>query len=180
LGLGRRGLPGGESLARLLARHRGVRNRKALAALAVPQILGWADAFFANRGRWPNRADGPVHEAAEDTWSAVNAALFRGCRGLPGGLTLAGLLERHRGVRNRKHLPRLTERRIRAWARAHRARSGTWPTENSGAVVGTNGEVWANVNQALREGLRGLPGGDTLARLLARGGAPAIRRPRRG
>jgi hypothetical protein len=35
-------------------------------------------------------------------------------------------------------------------------------------VPGTHGEVWGNVNAALREGIRGLAGGDTLAQLLAR------------
>jgi hypothetical protein len=40
--------------------------------------------------------------------------------GLPGGSSLARLLARERGVRNRCGLPPLTEAAILRWARAHR------------------------------------------------------------
>ena len=69
---------------------------------------------------------------------------------------------------NRKNLPPLGEQQIVGWALAHHKQTGSWPNENSGPVLGAEGEVWNNVNQALREGLRGLPDGDTLAWLLAR------------
>ena len=98
----------------------------------------------------------------------MEAALQNGSRGMPGGATLPRLLQEHRGVRNRKRLPPLTEEMILGWARAHRAATGSWPNENSGPVEGAPGEVWGNVNQALRQGLRALHGGDTLAKLLAR------------
>jgi hypothetical protein len=165
---GSRGLPGGDSLPRLLERERAVRNRKALPHYSVKQILGWMDAFFAEKGRWPTNEDGPIPYAPGETWSAVDAALYQGSRGLPGGMTLVRLLEEHRGIRNRKHLPPLTEEQIVTWARAHHAATGSWPTENSGPVGAAPGEVWGNISQSLREGLRGLPGGDSLARLLAR------------
>jgi hypothetical protein len=166
--LGARGLPSGDSLARLLQRARRVRNRKSLPPLRVKQILMWADQFFVANGRWPNASDGHVAGAKGETWPAINAALHCGSRGLPGGMSLPRILAQHRDVRNRKDLPRLTERHILSWARALHAATSTWPNENSGPVSGANGEVWANINQALRQGLRGLPGGDTLARLLAR------------
>jgi len=164
---GLRGLAGGRSLARLLAAERGVPNRKALPALSVEQIVAWADAFFARHGRWPTRDDGNI-EGEEEAWSAVDAALHNGSRGLPAGTSLARVLQRERGARNRKDLPPLSEHRILAWAKKHRRATGSWPNENSGPVAGAAGEVWANVNQALRDGTRDLPGGDTLARLLAR------------
>jgi hypothetical protein len=81
---------------------------------------------------------------------------------------LAKLLDRERGKRNIGDLPALAEEQIAGWAEQHRARTGEWPNENSGPVEGTRGEAWVNVNQALRDGGRGLPGGDTLATLLAR------------
>ena len=62
----------------------------------------------------------------------------------------------------------MTEDQIVAWARAYHERTGAWPNENSGPIPDSRGEDWGNVNQALRDGDRGLPGGDTLARLLAR------------
>jgi hypothetical protein len=74
------------------------------------------------------------------------------------------LLDRERGVRNVRAVPRLTEARIARWAKAHYERTGEWPGEYAGPIQSTRGEVWANVNQALRDGTRGLPGGDTLAK----------------
>jgi hypothetical protein len=70
---------------------------------------------------------------------------------------------------------------ILAWADAHNARTGSWPHARSGPIPEAPGEKWAKVHSALRDGHRGLPGGDTLARLLRRSGrdrqaAPSGRR----
>jgi hypothetical protein len=59
-------------------------------------VLAWADAHFAKTGRRPHGRSGPVAEAPGETWEAVQAALKRGCRGLPGGDTLLRLLRRRR------------------------------------------------------------------------------------
>jgi hypothetical protein len=53
-------------------------------------------------------------------------------------------------------------------ADAHRETTGRWPTRASGLVLGMRGETWAAIDRALRHGLRGLPGGSSLAQLLAR------------
>jgi hypothetical protein len=55
---------------------------------------------------------------------------------------------------------------ILAWATAHHRRTGEWPTDTSGPVEGAPGETWKAVNQALFQGLRGLPGGSSLYQLL--------------
>jgi hypothetical protein len=69
--------------------------------------------------------------------------------------------------------PPLTAHQIVSWADAHFARTGSWPTVPSGAVAGAPGETWRKVDIALRQGHRGLRGGDTLGRLLHRlRGAP--------
>jgi hypothetical protein len=167
---GRRGLPGGSSLPRLLAERRGARNRWTRPQLSVEQVLGWADAFRRRAGRWPHAESGPVPGAPGETWSAVDHALKRGARGLPGGLSLARLLARERGARKSRSLPRLSRGRILAWADAHHRRTGRWPTPESGPVPEAPGETWAGVNQALRKGWRGLRGGSSLARLLSRRG----------
>jgi hypothetical protein len=62
----------------------------------------------------------------------------------------------------------LTVGQILAWAEAHFAHTGGWPTCRSGPVLDTPGETWGKIDGALYEGYRGLPGGDTLAQLLRR------------
>jgi hypothetical protein len=63
--------------------------------------------------------------------------------------------------------PPLTVDQILAWADEYRARTGRWPSASSGPVGGVPGENWHATDQALAQGLRGLPGGSSLSRLLA-------------
>ena len=91
-------------LANVLARRRGVRNRTNPPPLAEKQILAWADAHFATYGKWPTQASGMVH-GAQVTWRAIESALTTGLRGLPGGASLARLLAKRRGVKNRAAPP---------------------------------------------------------------------------
>ena len=165
---GLRGLPGGSSLPHLLARRRGVRSKGHLAPFSERQILAWAAAHHARRGGWPNSRSGPILEAPGETWLAVESALWAGLRGLPGGSSLSRLLAERRGVRNVHGLPRLTTAQILGWADAHHARTGQWPKSGFGPIAEALGETWGAVHQALYRGLRGLPGGSSLARLLAR------------
>jgi hypothetical protein len=165
---GWRGLPGGDSLFRLLVRRRGLGPISRSPALTEAKILRWADAWRTRTGRWPKCTDGSIPSTDGETWAGVSNALHRGWRGLPGGNSLARLLRRERGVRNVQALPPLTEARILKWAKAHRRRTGRWPTYGSGSVKGAPGEVWRNIDHALQRGGRGLPGGDTLSKLLAR------------
>jgi hypothetical protein len=69
---------------------------------------------------------------------------------------------------DRRRRPPLSVAQILAWAEAHRARTGRWPTSKAGAVPECPGQTWAGVDMALRCGHRGLPGGDGLAVLLRR------------
>ena len=61
---------------------------------------------------------------------------------------------------------RLTEAQILAWADAHYQRTGLWPTATDGPITDVPGQTWQAVDMALRLGLHGLPGGDSLRRLL--------------
>ena len=166
LQVGTRGLPGGSSLARLLAKHREVRNVQNLPSLSVDQILTWADAHRKDAGEWPGKKSGPIANMAGETWELIDRALIRGFRGLPSGSSLTRLLAEHRGVRNIQNLPRLTVDQILAWADAHHERTKQWPGGKSGPISGAPGEAWENVAQALLKGMRGLPGGTSLAVLL--------------
>jgi hypothetical protein len=110
---------------------------------------------------------GPIPGQGTLTWGVVNDALCRGMRGLPGGGSLARLLAERRGARSRRTAPPLTEGQILAWARAHRERAGRWPGARSGPIPEAPGETWGAVYQALYQGLRGLSGETSLAKLLA-------------
>jgi hypothetical protein len=164
---GSRGLPGGTSLARLLAEQCGAQKLTGLPPLTVERILEWADRHHAQTGTWPRQDSGPVNGSGGETWRDVDRRLRRGGRGLPGGSSLPRLLAEARGVRNMSDVPPLREAQILAWARAHRRHTGRWPSAASGPVAGAPGETWNAVNAALAFGKRGLPGGSSLARLLA-------------
>lgn len=164
--LGYRGLPGGSSLARLLERRRGVRNKSDLPPLSKKRILAWADAHYRRTGSWPRVKSGPILDAPGDTWSAVDAALREALRGFRNPSSLAQLIEEKRGVRNSADLPLLTQGQILRWADAHHKRTGLWPTRSDGSVRGSKGEDWSTIDGALRNGMRGLPGDSSLARLL--------------
>ena len=164
---GARGLPGGSSLAQLLAEERGVRNQKALPLLTKEQILEWAEAHFKRTRNWPQGNSGQVVEAPGETWNNITQALRLGLRGLPRGNSLAQLLKEKRGVRNPASVPSLTKEQILEWADAHFERTGQWPMTNSGPIQDASVETWANIDAALNQGHRGLPTGSSLARLLA-------------
>lgn len=67
-----------------------------------------------------------------------------------------------------RKLENLSTSKILRWADAHRRRTGQWPVVRSGRIHGSSGDTWIAINLALTYGSRGLPGGDSLARLLAR------------
>jgi hypothetical protein len=163
----RRGISVHSSLAQLLTEHRGVRNVRRPPPLNREQILAWADAYHERAGQWPTAKSGPIAEAPGETWVNVDTALTQGLRSLPRGSSLARILEDNRGVRNIKNQPMLSVDQILAWADAHYERTGQWPRSKSGRIIDAPGETWANVNQALVNGLRGLTRGSSLARLLA-------------
>jgi hypothetical protein len=85
---------------------------------------------------------------------------------LPGDDTLAQLLARRRGKRNHKALPALSAEQIRRWVRAHVRRTGHGPRRTDGPIPNACGETWGAVAQALNRGLRGMPGGSSLARVV--------------
>src|SRR5690242_11849913 len=72
---GKRGLPSGSTLARLLAQKRGTQNRAPIRLLSEDMIAAWARAHHHRTGRWPDRNSGVIPESPGDTWKKVNHAL---------------------------------------------------------------------------------------------------------
>ncbi len=165
---GLRGCPGKSSLATLLELERGRRNKRTLPPVTEADVLRWAHAFHERTRKWPNLLSGPIPEAAapEETWMRVDHAFYSGCRGLPGGSSVAKVLAKH-GIRRHLHeQPRLTDKKILRWVRAYHRRTGRWPGVHDGETVGVEGEKWRNIDNGLKYGLRGLPGGSSLFRFV--------------
>ena len=166
--MGGRGLPGRSSLAKLLVKHRGIRNQANLPKLSISRILRWIEAHKRRTGHFPLYTSGPIPESPNDTWLAIDQSLKCGLRGLAGGLTLPRLLRKHYGVRRHLRRPDLSIQQILKWADAHKKRTGKWPKEESGKILGSSGETWRTVQKALYRAQRDLPAGWSLAKLLAK------------
>lgn len=65
--------------------------------LTIRQILQWAEAHHRRAGRWPSQMSGPVRGVAGERWGNIQSALYKGSRGLPGGSSLAKLLDQRFG-----------------------------------------------------------------------------------
>ena len=158
---GFRGLPGQTTLAKLLEKHRGVPFGRRPPDLSEEQVLAWADTHFAQTANGPRKSRGRS-PAQRKRGAPLANAMRQGSRGFPPGSSLVELLAQRRGVCR----PPLTEEQILAWAGTHFKATGRWPV-SSRATAQPAGETWAGIDRALRTGFRGLPGGSTLAQLLA-------------
>ena len=103
------------------------------------------------------------NKAMESAGSGRRADHEQGVR----GLARAPGAERGRRSRRLRGRSALDVERIWRWADAHRTATGRWPDRRSGPVGGVDDETWSVIDAALRRGRRGLPGGSSLARLLA-------------
>jgi hypothetical protein len=95
---GNRGLKPGQTIGKLLADYRGVRNVHSIKPLTVQQILTWADEYFARHGQWPARASGEIDGVPGENWRSVDNALRHGLRGQRGGSSLKRLLGARRSI----------------------------------------------------------------------------------
>ncbi|MCO5166653.1 MAG: hypothetical protein M9894_09835 [Planctomycetes bacterium] len=167
LRVGHRALPGGSSLARLLHERRGVVNRLEPKQLAEEDVMELIARHHEAHGAWPTRGSGPI-PGSTLTWGAVDLALIHGRHGLPGGSSIAQLLQRHEGVRNIRNLPPLTDAQVAEWAKAFEAKHGRWPTRKDGQIDGAPaGETWGRIAAALEQGLRQLEARTSLPAFLS-------------
>jgi len=93
-------------------------------------------------GEWPKENSAEVQDAPGENWGNISASLALGQRSLPGGSSLAQLLAKKRGVRNRGELPTLTIEQILKWADVHYQKTDQLPKENAGKVQDASSEKW--------------------------------------
>lgn len=177
---GVRGLPGGSSLRQLLSQVVGPSIKLKKPPYTTQEIVEWAKEHKKRTGLWPIPRSGPIHGAPGESWYAVQAALQLGQRGLSGGDSLSRVLQRYVGKKPGKQLPRLPQSQILEWADAYHRKHHRWPQAESGVVEGGDGLTWLVIESSLRNGSRGLRGGQSLAKLLlaARGESAATERPK--
>ena len=162
---GLRGLPRKITLADLLQEQGLKKNKQNQECLTEEQIILWAKEYYKVHNHWPKSDDNHIINGSNDeTWTGINSALNVAGRGLPRKISLASLLQEAGLKRNFKKSP-ITLDKILEWADAHKKATGKWPNQTSGNIIGVLDENWANVEQALQSGLRGLDK-SSLAKLL--------------
>jgi hypothetical protein len=157
---GTRGLNRRITLAQLLRRKRGVLCRRS--ALTEATIFQWQEAHHSRTGARPKPTGGTIPDAPAETWTAINAALKIGHRGLPPGSSLYKVLAKH-GV---QRIPPFSPDQVLAWAEAFFAISGRWPHPNSWPISEAPSLTWRSVDRALRSGPRGLNCDSSLSHFL--------------
>jgi hypothetical protein len=146
---GGRGLPGGSSLARLLEKGRRIGDRRRRHRLTIKQILAWADLHCQRTGQWPRHDSGPVLDAPGERWTAIQAALEQGKRGLRVQSSL---------FKVRRPYRRLGGRTSRPWSAEEDRLVRTLPPIEAARRTGrTTGAVYS------RRWLLGVPDGQTVA-----------------
>lgn len=153
----------GSSIPKLLNKY--LSERKNLTEDLIWEV---AQEWLKQTGKWPNiGVVGKINHLKNMTWALVNKSLKEGLHGLPGGSSLLKLLtERGASIKQRNEIC-LTEALIWKAAQNWFKRTGSWPAERT---IGNIPELpncnWVQLNQSLRTGLHGLPGGSSLAKLL--------------
>jgi hypothetical protein len=133
-------------------------------------MLGMAELHKSRTGKWPTQRSGSVFGGnSGDNWALYENLLREGGRGLPGGSSLARLICSKHPYIHSKNKPGLTEYFIVERASDFRNKHGYYPIVRSGLVEGGYpGDTWFGYDRALLDGNRGLPGGDSLKKLLNR------------
>ena len=131
---GCRCLPGGSSLFKLAIQKLGVEAKR---DLTIPWILDEMRKHHKRTGKYPTEYSGNITGTTEN-WGAVNIALRRGLRGLPGGSSLHMLGVQHLGAEEKRDL---TIPWILDEMRKYHKRTGKYPSSESGPIPGTS-DTW--------------------------------------
>ena len=169
---GKRGLPGRSSVAleaKVVAEKLGIEVIDTHSPLTIGQIHQEIRHYRKTRGQFPTRASGYI-PGLRTTWKALDHALLGGNRELSkSSLTKEIVVVAEQlGQKVRKLCkPALRLSQVHEAIVAHRRRTGRFPTVDSGRSPELDAD-WRSVNMALSQGLRGLPGGSSLSREVAK------------
>ena len=93
------------SLASLIGKTFNFKNHMNLSSLTEEMIIRWVTQYIDIHGQKPNQNSGILDFVSEAykgiTWLAINTALDKGGRELLGGSSLAKLIEKRLGIKNR-------------------------------------------------------------------------------
>ena len=135
--------------------------------LTEEMIIEAAKVYLDRTGELPGQysGDATIDFGYAETWPSVHGAVRLGYRGLPGGTSLPKLLIKY-GLKDDKS--DLTEQIILAAVRGYLGRKGTLPSCESGDATLDFGfpDTWRRVDNALKLGNRGLPGGSSLGKFM--------------
>lgn len=136
--------------------------------LSESDVLSAMDKYKARTGRWPTQKSGNATGdiGFQTTWRNINSRLGRRRTSIPMLLV----------ARGRRAGGTLTEEVVLTAIQKHIARTGLPPSVRRNDATDDFGypEKWANINVALRDGLRGLPAGSSLSRFLKEHGLPTL------
>ncbi len=170
---GLRTLPGGSCLVKI-NEELGHRSFHKPPPFSKQQVLDWIIKYKEKNDKYPTQTDGIIEfaegEYEGETWSSVDSALRKERRGFSGGSSLATLVTEEFNIKNHMKLPNLTTTLIIEWATQYFSIHDKKPTRYSGIIEFVSKEyegiTWAIVNKALEHGVRGFPGGSSLAKLI--------------
>jgi hypothetical protein len=152
------GITAKSSIAKLISKHLGVRYKGDLPDFSEEKIVEWAKKYFLVHNKYPSIRTKPSDWLPEgETWIALDIALKRGTRGLPGGSSVAKLFEKYFGIRNKTNIPKISEQCIIDYMIVFKDKYGYFPHAHSKEnEMLPSGESWHGFDKALRNARRGL------------------------
>lgn len=138
-------------------------------------VKAWIDQYRScNDGKFPHHSSGKVVGSPENlTWGAVDRMLRDGFRSFEGGSSLSRFIDDQFDIVRRSSSKKYTIKQILEWAERYYKEFGYYPTKRSGSIPfaeedGYSSVTWGGIDRSLRVGNKGLPGKDSLFRLLKR------------
>jgi hypothetical protein len=95
---GFRGQKAGQTLSMFIADKFKITNKSNAKNYSEKLISDWIEIFYNDHGHYPTKRSGKVDYGKDmgylfTTWSAIDACLSKGHRGLPGGSTLSNFVK---------------------------------------------------------------------------------------